>query len=313
MDLTEMESLNLLLEGLSIQKDVPLARYTSARVGGPADWLVVVNSAEELANAAGALWGSGVSFRVLGGGSNVLVSDAGVREVVLLNRAREVQFIAEHGPEPTVQAESGANFGLVARLAAQRGLSGLEWAAGIPGTVGGAVFGNAGAHGSDTSSCLAMAEILQRDGQHSRRASWLMEQFGYEYRSSILKRDPQQAVILAAVFRLERSTPETVQAKLDELVAFRHHTQPPGASMGSMFKNPPGDYAGRLIEAAGLKSAQIGGAQISTLHANFFVNTGQATAADVYDLIRMAQEEVATQFGIHLELEIELIGEWVTR
>jgi UDP-N-acetylmuramate dehydrogenase len=294
---------------LKFQERVPLARYTAARVGGPADWLVEVNSAADLASVAARFWELERPFIVLGGGSNVLVSDAGVREVVVINRARQVRI--DQGTEPpTVWAESGANFGLVARLAAQRGLSGLEWAAGIPGTVGGAVFGNAGAHGGDMSGSLIVAVILHQTGQFVEQESWPVERLAYEYRSSLLKRGQGKSLVLSAVLRLEHSTPGAVQARLDELVSFRRRTQPPGASMGSMFKNPPGDYAGRLIEAAGLKGARVGDAEISNQHANFFINRGRATAGEVYELIRMARDTVAEEFGVQLELEVELIGEW---
>ena len=154
------------------------------------------------------------------------------------------------------------------------------------------------------------------------RAEWPQEKLGFSYRSSVLKRgEPTSAVqdgsasqprtvVLAAVLRLERSSAVAVKARSDELLAYRRRTQPPGASMGSMFKNPAGDYAGRLIEAAGLKGARQGQAEISTLHANFFINRGRATAADIYSLICLAQQAVLEQFGVALELEIELLGEW---
>jgi UDP-N-acetylmuramate dehydrogenase len=184
-----------------------------------------------------------------------------VRQVVILNHARAVRFGEDRQP-PRVWAESGANFGLVARQAAQRGFAGLEWAAGIPGTVGGAVAGNAGAHGGDTAGSLLVAEILHYEGQRSVRKIWTTEQFEYAYRTSILKRYPGRAVVLDAGLRLERSTPEAVGAKLDELVAFRRRTQPPGASMGSMFKirraiSPTPDRDGRTEGArvAGRRSA----------------------------------------------------------
>lgn len=301
------------LFGARLQQNAQLARLTSARVGGPADALLEVNSADELAQAAETLWGEGLPWIVLGGGSNVLVSDAGVRGLVVLNRARQVRF-EEFSQPPLVWAESGANFGLVARQAASRGLAGLEWAAGIPGTIGGAVVGNAGAHGGEMAGNLAVAEILQRNPKAQEglpnRESWPVERLEYAYRTSILKRLRGQTVVLGATLRLERSTPEAVQRKIDEYVEFRRRTQPPGASMGSMFKNPAGDYAGRLIEAAGLKGARLGDAQISTLHANFFINHGQATAADIWSLIEMARQSVAEQFGVDLELEIELVGQW---
>jgi UDP-N-acetylmuramate dehydrogenase len=289
-----------------LQMDVPLARYTAARVGGNADALVVANSSQQLADAAHQLWELSIPFMILGGGSNVLISDAGVREFVLLNRAKTISFDTDTNP-PTVWVESGANFGRVARQAAAHGLSGLSWAIGIPGTVGGAVFGNAGAHGEDVAGHLVMAEILQQNGQ---RVSWSADEMHFSYRSSRLKREKIHALILAARFRLSPGTTETVQSQMDGFNDYRKSTQPPGASMGSMFKNPPEDYAGRLIEAAGLKGACIGGAEISALHANFFINHGEATASDIYALLILAQETVAEKFDLLLEPEIEFIGDW---
>jgi len=291
-----------------MQRYVSLARYTAARIGGAADWLIEVQSADQLAETVTRLWDLDIPFFVLGGGSNVLVSDAGLREVVILNKARHIQFDLESSP-PTVWAESGANFGLMARQCARQGLSGLEWAAGVPGTVGGAVFGNAGAHGSDVASSFQMAEILHRSKHGPERENWPLEHFKYEYRSSSLKRDHSDAVILVAKFRLLPGNPDEIQAQMDEYAAYRRSTQPPGASMGSMFKNPPDVYAGRLIEAAGLKGTRIGGAEISPVHANFFINHADATAADVIKLIQLVQTEISEKFGVELELEIELIGE----
>ncbi len=292
--------------GENMQTDTALARFTAARVGGPADALVVVNSVDELARTVIELWALDVPFLILGGGSNVLISDAGVRQVVVLNRAREISFDDQSTP-PKVWAGSGANLGNVARRAATRGLSGLEWAAGIPGTVGGAVFGNAGAHGDDVAGCLVMAEILHQDG---RKEQWSAGELGFDYRSSRLKRDDSAAIVLAASFGLEHSSPEDVHRQMDEFSAYRHRTQPPGASMGSMFKNPTGDYAGRLIEAAGLKGTRIGEAEISELHANFFINSGAASAQDIYKLIELARKTVAEKFDVELGLEIELVGDW---
>jgi UDP-N-acetylmuramate dehydrogenase len=299
--------------GMRLEENASLERYTAARLGGPADVLVEVNSADDLAQAARLLWKLNQAFILLGGGSNVLISDLGVRGIVILNRARQIRFI-ETETLPRVWAESGANFGLLARQAAQRGLAGLEWAAGIPGTVGGAVVGNAGAHGGDLAGNIQLAEILHHIGGVDKttpvREEWPPERLGLAYRSSNLKRNPGQAVVLSATLSLEHSTTALVQARLDEFTQYRRRTQPAGASMGSMFKNPIGDYAGRLIEAAGLKGHVIGGAEISSLHANFFINQGQASASDVRALIDLAHREVARQFGIQLELEIELIGEW---
>lgn len=308
--------------GERLERDVSMARYTSARVGGKADVFISVHSADELAETASYLWDKNASFLMLGGGSNVLVSDAGVREVVIYNRAREVKFSHTSAPV-TVWAESGANLGLVARQAANRGLTGLEWAAGIPGTIGGAVVGNAGAHGGDIASNLRVAEILHRvnlqrsypmqymnGNAQYQRESWTVNRLIYDYRTSILKKNPGSAIVLSAELALDPGSPELVKARTEEFAAYRKQTQPPGASMGSMFKNPPGDFAGRLIEAAGLKGKRVGRAEISPLHANFFINNGGATAREIWQLIQLARDAVERKFGIALELEIELVGEW---
>jgi UDP-N-acetylmuramate dehydrogenase len=301
--------------GRRVKTGESLARYTSARVGGPADYLAAADSAGELAELVRAAWALGVRPVVLGGGSNVLVSDLGVRGLVILNRARAVVFHDALGQQeqPRVWAESGANLGALARQCAARGLGGLAWAATVPGTLGGAVFGNAGAHGGDMAGSLLMAEILQQD-LHVRQ--WSREEMSYGYRTSRLKQQRaggRQHVVLAAELALERQPASEVQAQIDQFVEHRKRTQPPGASMGSMFKNPPGDYAGRLIEAAGLKGRRIGQAEISPRHANFFVNLGDARAADVFALIHLAHEAVRSQFGVDLELEVELVGEWGAR
>ncbi len=292
--------------GARVARDVPLAPYTSARVGGPADVLITVHSARELAMVASRLWAWEIPFWVLGGGSNILVADEGVRGVVVLNRARRLAFNQESDP-PTVWAESGVNLGSLARRAAAAGLAGLEWAAGIPGTVGGAVVGNAGAHGTEMADVLQMAEILHRTEGKGFRTP---DQLDYAYRTSALKAEPGQAVVLSATLRLHHDDPEAVQARLAALNEQRKDTQPPGASVGSMFKNPPGDYAGRLIDAAGLKGTTVGDAEISTVHANFFVNKGEATAQEIWALMYLARTTVAQKFGVWLEPEIQLVGAW---
>jgi len=292
--------------GDRLQENVVMANYTTTHVGGPVDAMLILHTATELENAALRLWDMKVPFQVLGAGSNVLVSDAGIRGVVLLNQARNIKIDA-HSPAPSVWAEAGANLGGVARQVVLRGLSGLEWAGTVPGTVGGAVYGNAGAHGGDMSTSLMLAEILHPS---EGRVNWPVERLEYTYRSSSLKRNPGQCVVLAARLKLSYSQPDEVQDKMDEFNAHRRQTQPPGASMGSMFRNPPGDYAGRLIEAAGLKGARSGGAEISSIHANFFVSHEKATAADIMKLIDLAQKKVQDQFEIKLELEIEILGDW---
>ncbi len=295
--------------GKALQVNASLASYTTAHVGGQAEALLVTNSAAELEQAVRRLWELELPFHLLGFGSNVLASDSGVAGVILINRARTIDFNLESDP-PTVWAESGALIGTIARQAGLRGLAGFEWAATVPGTFGGAIYGNAGAFGGDMQSSLLLAEILHP----SAKEQWSVDRMQYQYRSSILKRSPagSSAVILSGQLRLERSDPQSVQAKMEKFSAQRRRSQPPGASIGSMFKNPPGDYAGRLIEAAGLKGKQVGDAEISEVHANFFINHGSARAQDIGRLIQLAQETVFEKFGIRLELEVELLGNWDT-
>jgi UDP-N-acetylmuramate dehydrogenase len=290
--------------GAAVQENVSLAPYTSARIGGPADVLVTVKTATELMDAMTVLWDYGLPYTILGGGSNALISDKGVRGVVVLDRAKEVRF--ESGDRPSVWCEAGVIFSNLANRCISKGLSGLEWAATVPGTVGGAVYGNAGAFGGDMSNNLISADVLTKNG----REQLSVEQMEYGYRTSILKRGEINAIVLSAALRLKNSSREEVSAKINEFSEHRKATQPPGASMGSMFQNPAGDHAGRLIEAAGLKGTRIGNAEISTKHGNFFINHGDTKAEDVRALIQLVQNTVSEKFGVELELEVELVGEW---
>jgi UDP-N-acetylmuramate dehydrogenase len=290
----------------AVQTDQALARYTSLRIGGPADLLAVAGSGEALRASVTAAWEEGVPCRVMGSGSNVLVSDSGLRGLVVLNRAR-----AEKLAGAQAWAESGTSFSTLARRCVANGLGGLEWAVSIPGTVGGALVGNAGAWGGDVATTLVEATVLETDGQ---ARSWPVERFEYGYRRSTLKGQgtagEKQAIVLGARFALHHQDRAELEARVAEITARRKASQPAGATCGSVFKNPPDDYAGRLIEAAGLKGVRRGGAEISTLHANFIVNRGGATAADVGGLIALARQVVQERFGLWLELEIELFGEW---
>lgn len=287
--------------GPSLLLDEPLGRHTSARIGGPADAYVRATQPAHLTRAAQIAWAHEVPLFILGGGSNILISDKGVRGLVIDNRADAIEVSGT-----TIIAQSGASSIHMARTAAKAGLTGYEWAIGVPGTFGGAIYGNAGAHGGDIANTLLVAEAITPE----KPVTYQNADLAFEYRSSILKREHRRAVILGGVIQLTPADSAEVAARMEEYNAYRKRTQPPGATIGSTFKNPPNDYAGRLIEAAGLKGKRIGGAEISTVHANFFLNAGDATAADVMALIDHARAEVSRQFGVELHAEIELIGEW---
>jgi UDP-N-acetylmuramate dehydrogenase len=290
--------------GGMVKENVPLAPYTSARIGGPADVFITVDTVAELVRVVKFLWKNDMPFTMLGGGSNILVSDKGVREAVVLNRAKGVKFHV--GDQPSVAAESGVVFSNLANRCASKGFAGIEWAATVPGTIGGAVYGNAGAFGGDMAGSLISTELLTENGKET----FTVGQMGYGYRTSVLKRNEIKAIVLSAELGLKNSTQEDVTVKIQQFSAHRKATQPPGASMGSMFKNPNGDYAGKLIEAAGLKGARIGNAEISPLHGNFFINHGATRAQDIRALIELAQKTVKEKQGVELELEIEFVGEW---
>ena len=290
--------------GDKVKENVLLAPYTSARIGGPADIFVVADDVAELARIVKLLWKQEMPFTILGGGSNVLVSDRGIRGVVVMNRAKAVRFHV--GDQPSVTVESGVVFSNLANRCASKSFAGLEWAATVPGTIGGAVYGNAGAFGGDMAGNLMWAELLT----DTSREKFTVEQMGYGYRTSMLKRGEVKAIVLSAELSLKNSTKEEATVKIQQFSAHRKATQPPGASMGSMFKNPNGDYAGKLIEACGLKGTRIGNAEISPLHGNFFINHANTRAEDIRALVELVQKTVKEKQGVELELEIEFVGDW---
>lgn len=292
-----------------LQRDVPLSRFTTSRVGGPARFFISAESATQLAEDVRFLWEHDIPLLVLGSGANLLISDTGLDLVVVHNHAKLIT-VDLRVESPSITAESGAILTSVARKAAEHGLTGLEWASAVPGTVGGAVYGNAGAFGSNTQASLLLAKILHRTKGYLSLTS---EDMGYAYRSSALKRQPGDAIILSASFAVQPGDPALIEWTMKQFSERRRSTQPTGPSTGSTFKNPPGDFAGRLIEAAGLKGTRIGGVSINEKHANFFINDGTATAQDYYDLIQLARQTVFEQFGVSLETEIEVIGDWQTK
>jgi UDP-N-acetylmuramate dehydrogenase len=303
---------------VEIMRDEPLARYVSWRIGGPARFFGQARSADDM--RALLRWGreQGVPVFVLGGGTNILIGDRGYPGLVIRNRAANSEVV-ERGDDVTLHAEAGAPMAGTARRWTNRGFGGLQWAEGLPGTVGGAVYGNAGCYGSDTATTLLDAEVVLPDGTTE---TWDAEQLGYGYRTSRLKQTASEVpnphehagvihpVVLAARFRLERGDPEQLGAEMAAIAAGRRSKTPSGSSCGSSFKNPPGTTAGRLLDLAGLKGTREGGAVVSDVHANYIVNAGGATATDVLRLTEIMRERVLREFGVELELEIQRIGEF---
>ncbi len=290
----------------AILRDAPLARYSWVGLGGPADLLLLARTEAELVGAVQMAQALEVPWRVFGGLSNCLIPDEGLRGLVVLNRTAQVQWDAAQG---TVSAASGVAMVTLAREAVQRGLDGLTWAVSLPGSLGGALINNAGAFGEEVGTRLVSAQLLARDGtRHTVGADW----FGYSYRHSVLKGQTAGTwLLLAAQLQLTPADPQLLEARAQEFMLRRKRSQPTGRSLGSVFANPPGDYAGRLIEAAGLKGRRIGGVVVSDVHANFFINEG-GTAADYRALVAEVQAEVERRFGIHLRPEIEILTAQLT-
>jgi UDP-N-acetylmuramate dehydrogenase len=291
--------------GDAFKRDQPLAKYTSARVGGKAEMVLTVKSADDLLAAVEMAHTNGIPFRIIGGGSNVLIADAGMRGLVILNRAKKVSF-RNRGFSVMVSAEAGTNISSLSRQCISNGLGGLEWAIGVPGTVGGAVVNNAGAHGSSMSDCLVTADIWV-PGEGVRL--FHNDELAYEYRNSLLKHE-QEMVVISADLTLKPESATVLNARAQAFQTHRKETQPSGATLGSIFKNPENYYAGYLIEAAGLKGYRIGGVEVSKKHANWFVSDESATAEDVRALLAEVWHAVFATFGIKLEPEIELVGDW---
>jgi UDP-N-acetylmuramate dehydrogenase len=282
-----------------ILTEQPLAPYTTWRIGGPAELLATPADREDLGLAVRWAIASGTAWRVLGNGSNLLVRDAGVRGLVLRVR-RVLEEVQARGHRLVVGA--GAPFPTVARRAAALGLSGIEFGAGIPGTIGGAIVINAGWHEFEIGNVVESVEHLEPDGA-THRYDRTACAFGYRrsrFRGST-------GVVLRAVLALEPGEPAAIAARLERFAASRKATQPTELpSCGSVFLKPAGDFAGRLIEAAGLKGLRVGGAEVSQKHANFFVNVGGATAADVLELVARVEQDVERAFGVRLVREFDL-------
>jgi UDP-N-acetylmuramate dehydrogenase len=292
--------------GVKTSRDEPLARFTTMRVGGPADLFATAHNAFELRALVRFARSRGLPHLVLGRGSDVVISDRGVRGLVIQDRAEGSRVDGDR-----YTADAGVAMARAATETQKAGLTGLEFGLAIPGTVGGAVWANAGAHGSDIAGVLETARVLDGDGQETVVPGGGL---GLGYRDSRFKRptgDRPPELILDATFRLAAADPEVIKARLDDIRRWRQAHQPLGLpSAGSVFRNPDDDSAGRAIDAAGLKGTRIGGASVSEKHANFIVNDGRGSAADVRRLGDLVRATVARQSGIELIYEIEFLGDW---
>lgn len=288
--------------GARLKADAPLAALTSFRIGGPADWLLTVESEEELRVAMAAAWCARAPAFCLGAGTNLLVSDRGVRGLVV--RLGE-GFMRLEFDGPRVRAGAAARFGQLVEEAVERGLGGLEFGEGIPGSVGGGLVMNAGAFGGEIARVVKFVHGVNQQGA---ALALTPAEVKFSYRRTEL---PPHFVIARVDFELAAGERGALRARVAELHAKRAAHQPHGLpNAGSIFKNPPGNFAGRLLEGAGLKGARLGDAAFSTEHANFIVNLGAARAEDVRALIELARGRVRERSGVALETEVRLVGEW---
>jgi len=294
------------IPGLRVKLAEPLARYASMKIGGPADYFIEVESGAALARLLPLLKRHRAPICFLGNGSNVLISDRGVRGAVirLAGDFKRAEW-KEEGEAVWLEVGAACALTQLVREAARKGYAGLEFAEGIPGTVGGALVMNAGAYGSEFEKIVDGVEGIDSEGQMIR---YSRKEMTFTYRDSHW---PAGAVVTRVRMRLRKEEAAQVSSKVRALVAKRKSSQPSGyPNSGSMFRNPPGDFAGRLIEAAGLKGKRIGQAQISERHANFIVNLGGAKAEDVRRLMDLARAEVKKQFAVDLAAEVRRLGEW---
>lgn len=281
-----------------IIEDIELAKYSTYQIGGPADYYLEATSTEEL--LAGLEWAAerDMPIFVFSGGSNLLFDDGGFRGLVIRVKSAGLEVKGEE-----IYVDSGVIMAKVVLAALEAGLTGLEEWNGLPGSVGGAVRGNAGCFGLETKDILKEASIFM-PGEGVKTVT--TAELGYEYRHSTLKENG--GIVLSAVFKLRAGDKSAIQEKMKNIAKSRIQKQPPGCSTGSFFKNPPGDASGRLIEAAGLKGKRLGKAQISEQHANFFLNTGGASASEILELAELAESEVFKQFGVRLEREVVYVA-----
>ncbi len=308
--LTEQEQLSLGGDiqrrlGIKTSRNEPLARFSTMRVGGPADLFAEVYNLFELRGIVRFARSRDIPLFLIGGGSDLVISDAGIAGLVVRVRAAGVEADGER-----IVADPGVLMAKLATVGRKEGLTGLEFGLAIPGTVGGSVWANAGAHGADVRGVLQSALVVGADGEERRLGP---DDLGMAYRETRLKHSApgRPDVVLQATFALEPAEPDTIAERLGSIRRWRQEHQPIGQkSAGSVFRNPEGDSAGRIIDELGLKEQRVGGAQVSPKHANFIVNTGDATAADVRGLADLVRETVRRERGIELAYEVEFVGDW---
>ena len=297
-----MESINKLLPG--IKKNISLKDYTTFKIGGRAKYFYVAKTKTELINAVITAKKTNMPFFILGGGSNLLISDKGFSGLVIKTLNTEYQIL-----NTKIVAETGTTLGQLVIASATAGLTGLEWAAGIPGTVGGAVFGNAGwlNNKKNISSTIESVEVLEiKPKSKSKIRNYTLKDCNFSYRDSIFKRR-KNLVILSISLKLKKGNKKRIKKEISYILRERKEKIPMGFSAGSIFKNPKGFSAGQLVEKCGLKGKKIGGTEISEKHANFIINSGNARAKDVEKLINLAKKEVKNKFRIKLEEEIQIL------
>ena len=284
-----------------IKIDEKLSEYVNFKVGGPADILLIPNSTEQVIKSIKICKENNIPFYLIGNGSNILVRDGGFRGVVL--SLKNVKNIYVDGEK--IEAECGVMLKEVSDKAIENSLTGFEFACGIPGTIGGAVFMNAGAYDGEISKVIESAEVIDENCNIIRLSR---EELDFGYRSSLVMK--KGYTVLSAVFKLEKGQVKTIKELIEDLTNKRESKQPlEYPSAGSTFKRPTGYFAGKLIQDAGLKGYSIGGAAVSEKHSGFVINKGNATAKDITDLIKHIQDEVKKQFGVDLHPEVRIIGE----
>ena len=292
-----------------VTREEGMAKHTTFRVGGPADTYVTASTEDQLRLAFSAARRHGVEVLVLGNGSNILVGDLGFRGVVIKNDYDEVGEPRPDGDAFVVRAGSGMDFPKLAQNMAKAGYGGIEWAVGIPGSLGGAVVSNAGVKGAELRDVLASARLASPEGDVIELAP---DDLGLSYRHSELGADGslRDHAVLTVDLRLTPGDPNELRERIREYQAQRNESQPAGKNCGSVFKNPPNAPAWDYVRRAGLAGVTVGGAQFSEKHTNFIMNLGGATAKDVLNLIRLAQDRVRAQEKVELEPEVQLVGEF---